>query len=146
MNTVDPGRLPLPPLAPSPEAAPFWDACRQHRLVLPHCPACDRFFFYPRVLCPGCGSRDVTWRESAGRGEVYTFCIQHAARLPGFVGATPFVTAIVELAEGPRLMTFLIGVPPDPERIRCGMPVEVVFRDLPDGNVLPVFRPADPGA
>ena len=146
MSAVGPGALPVPPLSPSPEAAPFWDACRRHQLVLPYCTACQRFFFYPRACCPGCGARDVSWRESAGRGELYTFCIQHQSRLPGFAGATPFVTAIVELAEGPRLMTFLTGVPPDPALIRCGMPVEAVFRDLPDGNALPVFRPVPPNS
>ena len=145
MSAMDTPPLPVPALSPSPEAAPFWDACRRHQLVLPYCAGCRRFFFYPRAICPGCGGRDVSWRESAGRGELYTFCIQHRSGLPGFGGATPFITAIVELAEGPRLMTFLTGVPADPELISCGMPVEVVFRDLPDGNVLPVFRPAGPG-
>ncbi len=145
MTAVEPGRLPVPPLSPSPEAEPFWDGCRQHRLMLPYCPACRQFFFYPRALCPGCGSRDVSWRQSAGRGELCTFCVQYQSRLPGFADAAPFVTAIVALAEGPRLMTFLTGVPPDPAAIRCGMPVEVVFEDLPDGNVLPVFRPAHAG-
>lgn len=142
MTGAGQGRLPVPQLSPSPEAAPFWEGCRQHRLVLPYCTGCRGFFFYPRTACPGCGSRDVTWRQSTGRGEVYTFCIQHQSRLPGFRDATPFVTAIVELAEGPRLMTFLTGVPPDPASIRCGMPVEAVFTELPDGTVLPVFRPA----
>ncbi len=141
MTAMDPGRLPVPQLSPSPEASPFWEACRRRELVLPFCTGCRRFFFYPRTLCPGCGGRDVVWRRSAGRGELYTFCIQHASRLAGFRDAAPFVTAIVELEEGPRLMTLLVGVPPEPESIRCGMPVEVVFTDLPDGNVLPVFRP-----
>ena len=138
---MDLGRLPVPPLSLSPEALPFWEACERRELVLPYCTGCRQFFLYPRTLCPGCGSRDVVWRPSAGRGELYTFCIQHSSRLPGFRDAGPFVTAIVELAEGPRLMTWLVGVPPEPESIRCGMAVEVVFADLPNGNVLPVFRP-----
>lgn len=144
MNAVEPGGLPVPQLSPSPEAAPFWEACRRHQLVLPYCTRCHRFFFYPRTLCPGCGSREVSWRRSAGRGELYSFCIQHQSRQPGFRNATPFVTAIIELAEGPRLTSFLVGVPPEPESIRCGMPVEVVFTGLPDGNVLPAFRPRLP--
>lgn len=144
MIGVNPAGLPVPELSPSPEAAPFWEACRRHQLVLPYCTECRRFFFYPRTLCPDCGTREVIWRPSAGRGEIYTFCVQYQSRLPGFGDATPFVTAIVELGEGPRLMTFLIDVPPQAESIRCGMPVEVVFKDLPDGSTLPVFRPRFP--
>lgn len=135
------GRLPEPQLSPSPDAVPFWDACRRHELVLPYCARCERHYFYPRPLCPRCGTREVTWRRSCGRGEVYSFCIQFQSGLPGFVDAAPFVTAIVELEEGPRLMTFLVGVPPQPELIKCGLPVEVTFRELRDGNMLPVFRP-----
>lgn len=144
MSAVEPGGLPVPQLSPSPEAAPFWEACRRHQLVLPYCTPCQRFFFYPRILCPGCGSRDISWRPSAGRGELYSFCIQYQSRLPGFAGATPFITAIIELAEGPRLTSFLVGVPPDAGSIRCGMPVAAEFISLPDGNVLPVFRPVPP--
>ena len=76
-------------------------------------------------------------------GTVYTFCIPHRSGLPGFRDATPFVTAIVELDEGPRLTTFLVDVAPDPAAIACGMRVEVAFSELEDGQVLPVFRPVE---
>ena len=82
------------------------------------------------------------WRAVSGRATLYTFCIQYRSTLPGFVDAGPFVTAIVELAEGPRLMSLLVGVAADPAGIRCGMPVEVAFVDYDDGQSLPVFRPA----
>ncbi|HET9898646.1 MAG TPA: OB-fold domain-containing protein [Streptosporangiaceae bacterium] len=131
----------VPEISPSPDAAPFWDACRRHELALPWCARCQRPFFYPRPLCPACGSRDLRWQRASGLGEVYSFCVQYQSRLPGYRDAVPFVTAIVELAEGPRLMTLLVDVPPRPDLIRCGMPVEVAFKDLPDGNALPVFRP-----
>lgn len=133
--------LPAPAVSPSPDALPFWEACRRHELVLPYCAACQRCFFYPRALCPRCGSRDVSWRQSAGQGHVYTFCVQYTSRLPGFADALPFITAIVELAEGVRLTTFLTGVAP--AAARCGMPVEVTFTDLPGGEVLPVFQPRE---
>jgi uncharacterized OB-fold protein len=134
--------LPNPTISPSPDAAPFWEAARRHELALPWCTACEAFFFYPRTHCPACGSRAIEWRAASGRGRVYTFCIHYHSALPGFGDAVPFVTAIVELEEGPRLMTFLTDVAPEPGAISCGMPVEVDFVDREDGTVLPVFRPA----
>jgi uncharacterized OB-fold protein len=141
MNAMAERRLPAPRISPAPVAAPFWEAAARHELVLPFCGACEAFFFYPRVICPRCGSREVQWRQATGRGRVHTFCIHHQSQLPGFRDAVPFVTAIVELEEGPRLMTFLAGVDPDPAAIRCDMQVEVAFTELDDGQVLPVFRP-----
>lgn len=133
--------LPQPTISPSPDAAPFWEACRRRELSIPYCESCSGFFFYPRTMCPTCGLRDVTWRTVSGRGRVYSFCIHHSSGLPGFREAVPFVSAIVELEEGPRLMTMLIDVEPDPTEIACEMLVEVAFVELDDGHVLPVFRP-----
>jgi uncharacterized protein len=141
MSAVTEGRLPAPRISPAPVAAPFWEAAARRELVLPFCGACRTFFFYPRVICPRCGSRDVQWRPASGRGRVHSFCIHHQSPLPGFRDALPFVSAIVELDEGPRLMTFLTGVEPDPAAVRCEMPVEVAFTELADGQFLPVFRP-----
>jgi hypothetical protein len=126
-------------ISPSPDAAPFWEACERGELVLPYCLACADFFFYPRTLCPRCGSRELEWRPASGRGRLYTFCIQHQTPLPELREAVPFVTALVELEEGPRMMTLLVDVEPDPAAIRCELPVEVTFRD---GH--PVFRPREP--
>jgi uncharacterized protein len=130
-------------VSPSPDAAPFWEACLRRELLLPRCSACDTTFFYPRTSCPSCGSRAVGWVAASGRGRVYTFCIHHQASLPAFRDAVPFVTVIVELEEGPRLMSFLTGVEPDPGSVRCDMPVHVDFTELEDGRLLPVFRPAE---
>ncbi|MGH3756785.1 Zn-ribbon domain-containing OB-fold protein [Actinophytocola sp.] len=131
-----------PSISPSPDAAPFWAAAAQHRLEIPRCNPCGRHFFYPRALCPLCGSRDVGWVESAGTGVLYSFCIQHRSSVPGLAEATPFVTCLVDLDEGVRLMSFLVGVPPEPDQITCAMRVRVDFHDLRDGHTLPVFRPA----
>jgi uncharacterized OB-fold protein len=133
-----------PAILPSPDAIPFWDAAAAHRLEIPRCNACGSHFFYPRVLCPGCGSRDVGWTVSGGTGTLYSFCIQYRSTIPGLDKAAPFVTALVDLDEGPRLMSFLVGVPADPDRIRCGMAVRVDFHDLEAGRTLPVFRPVAP--
>ena len=130
-----------PVVAPSPDAAPFWEAADRHELMLPYCEACRSHFFYPRTLCPACGSRDIEWRRVSGTGQVYTFCIQHQTSVPGLRDGLPFVTALVELDEGPRLMSFLVGVDPDPESVRCGMRVQVTFLDRAGEQTLPVFRP-----
>lgn len=141
MFTSD-GPLPALGVSPSPDAVPFWEAAERGELLLPYCPACAGFFFYPRTACPTCGSRDTGWRPVSGRGTVYTFCVQHVSPLPALAGSVPFVTAIVELDEGPRLTSFLVDVEPDPAQVSCGMPVEVTFvRDAEDRTV-PVFRPA----
>jgi uncharacterized OB-fold protein len=133
-----------PAISPSPDAAAFWEAAHRHELIVPFCESCLNYFFYPRTLCPTCGSRDIGWRAASGRGRIYTFCIQYTNPVPGLSGAVPFVTVLVQLDEGPRLMSILIGVDPDPRAISCEMPVQVDFLDLADGHTLPVFRPALP--
>ena len=125
---------------PSPETQPFWDACRRHELMLPFCKACDQFFFYPRAFCPRCFSWDIDWRACTGHGTLYSFAIQFRPQMMGFM--TPYVTAIVQLDEGPRMMTNLIGIDPTPEAIRCDMPVEVSWEDVTDEVTLPLFKPA----
>lgn len=134
--------MPRPTILPSPDAAPFWEACRRHELVLPHCRPCDRVFFYPRTACPECGSRDLDWLTASGRGVLHAFCIQYRTAVAADRDQLPFVTAVVELAEGPRLMSYLVDIEPTPEAIRCDMPVAVRFVELPGGQTLPVFAPA----
>lgn len=140
MNATSPA-LPRPALSPSPDGQPFWEASAQGELLLPYCRACARFFFYPRTLCPTCGSRDIEWRRSQGRGRLYSFCIHHHTAIPELREALPFVTALVTLDEGPRLMSFLIGVPASPDAIDCDMRLEVAFIETIDGRTIPAFRP-----
>jgi uncharacterized protein len=129
---------PLP--KPTPETQPFWDAVRRRQLLIQRCTACDRHYFYPRPLCPHCLSRDVEWVAASGRGRLHTFVINH--RPPrNFPLPAPCIVAIVELEEGPRLMTNLVGVDPDPQQLRCDMAVEVVFDDVTADITLPRFRP-----
>ncbi len=126
---------------PTPDSQPFWDALRRHELHLQRCRACTQAFFYPRNVCPHCLSSDLEWFRSSGRGRLHTFVISHAAPKNSPLEA-PFVIAIVELEEGPRLLTNLVGVEPDPRQIRCEMPVEIEFADVTDEFTLPRFRPA----
>ncbi len=131
-----------PDISPAPDAAPFWEAASRHELMLPHCTTCDSEFFYPRTLCPGCGSRDLEWREASGDGTLHSFCVHYQSSAPGLADGVPFATALVDLDEGPRLMAFLVGVPDDPELIEVGGRLRVEFHDLADGHTVLMFRPS----
>ncbi|MCH8090644.1 MAG: Zn-ribbon domain-containing OB-fold protein [Chloroflexi bacterium] len=130
------GALPTP----TPETRPYWDALKEHRLLIQRCKECQRAYFYPRPFCPRCFSFNVEWFEASGRGKLYSFVINHRPA-PGF-GPEPYVIAVVELDEGPRMMTNLIDVEPDPDKISCDMPVRIVYEDVTTEITLPKFRPA----
>jgi uncharacterized OB-fold protein len=129
---------------PDPESAPYWEAAAEHRLVVQRCDACGHHYLYPRSACPRCWSTGNTWIDASGRGSVYSSTVIHRNDLPAFRDRVPYVVAIVELEEGPRLMTNVEGC--EPEDVRCGMPVVVSFRtDADDAGataVVPVFVPA----
>jgi hypothetical protein len=132
-------KSPLP--APTPDSKPFWDALKRHELCIQRCRACRKAYFYPRNVCPSCLSKDVEWFTASGRGKLHTFVINHRPlRNPPL--EAPYVIAIVELEEGPRLMSNLIGVDPDPTKIRCDMPVVIDYADVTPEVTLPRFRPA----
>jgi uncharacterized OB-fold protein len=129
------GPLPIP----TPETRPFWEAARRHELSLPRCRACGALHYYPRGACPGCLSRDLEWVRCSGRGRLHTFTIVHRGQ-KGFPLPTPYVLAVVQLDEGPRMMTNLVGV--DPAQARFDMPVEVAWADVTPEVTLVHFRPA----
>ncbi|WP_029009053.1 Zn-ribbon domain-containing OB-fold protein [Azospirillum halopraeferens] len=136
MSTPTPSPAkPLP--IPNTETAPFWDAAREGRLLVQRCRACGEHIFYPRLLCPHCMSDALEWVETSGRGTVYSFTIVHKAP-PGFRDEAPYAVGLVDLAEGPRLMTRILA--DDLDRISVGLPVEVSFTSAGGGIDLPVFR------
>lgn len=135
-ETTYAGPIPIP----TPETKPYWEAAKQQKLVVQHCRDCGLNYFYPRPMCPGCLSRNVEWIESTGRGKLHTFVINHRASKKSPLPA-PYVVAIVELEEGPKLMSNLVGVEPSPAAIRIDMPVEVVFEAITPDITLPRFRP-----
>jgi uncharacterized protein len=125
----------------TPDTQPFWDACRRHVLELQRCTACQQFWFPPSVRCPRCWGDAFEWQPVSGRGEVFTFTLMRRAYHPGFADELPYVVAVIALAEGPRLVSNLVGC--DPELVKVGMPVEVVFEDVTPDVTLPKFRPAE---
>jgi uncharacterized OB-fold protein len=133
---TDDGR-PLP--QPSAVTQPFWDGARRHELWIQRCQACGTHLFYPRRLCTTCGSADLDWVEASGRGSVFTYTIARRATHPAFADRVPYVIAVVELEEGPKLTTNIVGV--DPDDVRIDMPVVVTYEDADDVSLVN-FRPA----
>jgi uncharacterized OB-fold protein len=107
--------------------------------LLQQCGQCDANIFYPRVNCTECGSTDLTDVAASGKGTVYTYTIARRPTHAAFADAGPYVIAVVELDEGPRLTTNIVGC--EPEAVTIGMAVEVVFGDVIDGIALPYFTP-----
>lgn len=130
--------IPLP--VPNPDNAGFWDACRRHELRLQHCAGCGAVRHPPRPTCPQCLSFAYEWRRSSGRGVVYTFTIVHGPTLAAFHERCPYNVVVVQLAEGPFMVSNLVGCSAD--GITVGMPVEVIFEDVSETVTLPKFRPA----
>ncbi len=125
----------------TPEAKPYWDGLNQGKLMLPKCDDCCEAFFYPRIACPHCHSRNVSWIQASGRGKLYSFQIAYRALNPAFNIDPPFILAMIELEEGPRLMSNLINIEPDADVIKCDMPVEVVYEKQTNDITIPLFQP-----
>ena len=118
---------------PSPESRPFWEGAKANNLLLPRCNACGRFWFPPSARCVHCLSSDFSWVESAGQGRIYSFVVFHRVYHPAFEQDVPYTVAIVELAEGPRVLANIVGTPPDD--VRCDMRVRVVFENRGDQTI-----------
>ena len=138
--TQQPYTKPIP--VPQGESDFYWEKAKAHELWLRHCDDCNKAYFYPRDICPLCFSRNTSWIQASGKGTLHTFAIVHRAPTPAFRDDAPFVVAMVDLEEGPRMPTNLVEVEPDPAVIKVGMPVEVVFEDITDEIALPKFKPA----
>jgi uncharacterized OB-fold protein len=122
----------------SPVTQPFWDAAREERLLVQHCRACGRWVFYPRQRCPLCWADELEWREACGRGHLASFTIMERAGHPAFIDDVPYVVALVDLEEGPRMLTNIVEV--NPSDLEMGQGVQVVWQHL-DDHSLPQFRP-----
>jgi hypothetical protein len=124
---------------PSDEAAPFWEATRRGELVLPWCRACDQPFWYPRAICPRCLGDKIEWRAASGEGVIYAASVQHLPG-PGRDAADgPYVVALVDLAEGVRVMANVLECAPDDAH--AGLRVHARWHPLSDGRKLLQFAP-----
>jgi uncharacterized OB-fold protein len=126
----------------TPETADYWAAGHRGVLLIGSCGSCGDVFFPPRAVCPQCWESGAESTAASGRGRVYAFSVVHQNRSPGFRDNLPYVVALVELDEGLQLTTNLVGC--DPDQVRVGMPVGVVFQPLDDKVSIPLFRPVTP--
>jgi len=133
-------KKPLPrPLDPG-LTEPFWEAAKRHEFILPHCKTCDNVFWYPRSECPNCMSNDIDWVRGNGRGRVHTFTIIRQPGHPGFIDDVPYIYAIIQLDEGPRMISNVVDCPI--EDVKIDMPVVAVFDDITPEWTLIKFKPA----
>ncbi|WOX23783.1 Zn-ribbon domain-containing OB-fold protein [Streptomyces solicathayae] len=123
---------------------PYWDAAADGRLLIRRCGACGKAHHYPREFCPFCWSEDVVWEPASGRATLYTWSVVHRNDLPPFGERVPYTAAVVDLDEGPRMMTEVVDCPE--AELRIGMPLQVAFRAADEGPAVAVFAPADEGA
>ena len=129
---------PLP--TPTIDSKPFWDALNEKRLMFQTCANCGKVRHYPRPVCDACYSMEVEWTESSGKGTVYSWTETHHPFHVGFRGETPYILVTVDMEEGVRIQSQLIGANIDD--VKVGLAVEVVFIDATDEVTLPVFRRA----
>ena len=125
---------------PTPETQHFWDGTKAGELRLQKCDDCTKTYFPPRPFCPGCGSRKVSVFKASGKGTLYSYVINHRPAAPGFT--PPYAIAVVELAEGPRMMTNIVECPQTPDALVLDMKLEATFQKLDDAITLPMFKPA----
>lgn len=132
-------RKPLP--QPTPETQHFWDGCRDGKLLLQRCKDTGKAYFPPRPFSPYTGSREVEVFEASGKATLFSYVINHRPA-KGFEDEAPYAIAVVELEEGPRMMTNIVDCEQTPEALVLDMPLEVAFETATDDITLPKFRPA----
>lgn len=131
-----PAQIPSSLVQQDNETRPYWEGLAQGELRIQRCTACQRAVFYPRALCPSCHTEALVWIVASGRGTIYTYTVAHQA-FGLFAEETPFIVALVELEEGVRLMSRIVGTAP--ARVAVGLPVQVTFEVVGE-LTLPYFR------
>ena len=134
--------LPLPRPEPNADSRAYWEAARDRRLVVHGCRACGQRHFMPRGQCPACWSSDLEWVDCSGLGTVYSASVVHRAPTPDFAANAPYVIALIDLEEGPRMFANVVGA--GALETTIGDRVELTFESRGDGVLVPQFtrRPA----
>ena len=130
--------LPLP--VPNADSLPYWNAARERKLLIRKCNACGALHFMPRHLCPVCWSDQLEWVQSKGEGSVHSCTVIRRAPVANFASLGPYVLALIDLDEGPRMVTNIVG--PDALTAKIGDRVQVTFEDRGGGAMLPQFQRA----
>jgi len=130
---------PLPPTS-DPDTAEFWRRTGEGVFAFPQCDDCETVVFYPRRHCTACGSARLTWREASGRGTIYTFSVVRQSYHPFFRARVPYAVAWIDLEEGPRILSNVVGVD-DPATLAIGQPVTLEWEEH-EALRIPLFRPA----
>jgi uncharacterized OB-fold protein len=123
---------------PTPDTDPFWRAAKEGRLVVQRCRSCSGHYFYPRSGCPRCGSTDIEWSEVSGHGLLVSYVMNYRPMAPADPG-TAQIIALVELDEGVRMLTNIVGTPAEPDALPLDAEVRVGFEPRGDWQ-LPVFH------
>lgn len=133
-----------PPAKPAPtpdaESQPFFDGANRGVLMIKQCNACKQHLHPATEFCPECLGDDLGWVEASGKGTLHTFGLMHQNYHPAFTAELPYNVSVVELEEGPRLNTNVVGI--DDDKLEVGMALEVVFEEFDGGVKLPKFQPA----
>jgi hypothetical protein len=128
---------PLP--IPSAESKPYWDGLRERKLMMPRCDDCKGWWFPPSLLCPHCNSKAWSWTQTSGRARIFSYVVYHRVYHPAFAQEVPYAVAVIELDEGPRMISNVIDIAPD--KLECDMRVEVAYQPVTDAITLAKFRP-----
>ena len=128
----------LPQPVANADSLPYWNAARERKLLIRKCKACGELHFMPRHLCPVCWSDELEWVHAKGTGSVHSFTIVRRASSPAFGPRVPYVVALIDLEEGPRMMANVLG--DDALMVSIGDRVELTFEDRGDGALLPQFN------
>mgnify|MGYP003575054132 CR=1 FL=1 len=127
----------LPPPVSNPDSQVYWDGARENRLMIRKCKSCGTTHFLPRYLCPSCWSTELEWVAASGRGIVHSYTVIRRAPLPEFADRVPYLVALIDLEEGPRMMANILGA--DALDTRVGDQVEVCFEERGEGAKVPQF-------
>lgn len=121
------------------DSKPFWDWLRAKDLRLQYCDKCSKYRFPPYPSCPHCGKVGGIWKPVSGRGSIYSWIVVHSSPLREYQEEAPYVIALVQLEEGPRIVGRLVGV--DPEGVQADLPVVAQYVETEENLTLIAFKP-----